>query len=103
MYKEWMNMKWTTKDFRLKNDFDKRLWVRLPDEKSEEEVEPINLMMDKTGEFNEVAKKYIISGMRECNQRFIIIMTYNLMWTHAGELKILNLSGDRLGHLRIIH
>ena len=35
-------------------------------------------------------------------QCFIIIMTYNLMWTHAGELKILNLTDDRLGHLRII-
>ena len=30
-------------------------------------------------------------------------MAYNLMWTQDGELKILNLTDDRLGHLRIIH
>ena len=59
MYKEWMNEKWTKKDFHLNNDDDKRLWVRLPDGKNEEEVESINLMMDKTGEFNEVVNKYI--------------------------------------------
>ena len=54
-----MNEKWTKKDFYLNNDDDKRLWVRLPDGRSEEEVESINLMMDKTGEFNEVVNKYI--------------------------------------------
>ena len=31
------------------------------------------------------------------------MMAYNLMWTHAGEPKILNLTDDRLGHLRIVH
>ena len=103
MYKEWMNEKRTKKDFRLNNDYDNRLWVRLPDGKSEEEVEPMNLMMDKTGEFNEVAKKYILNGLREYNQCLITIMAYNLMWTHAGELQILNLTDDQLGHLRIIH
>ena len=56
MYKEWMNEKRTKKDFRINNDDDNRLWVRLPDGKSEEEVEPMNLMMDETGEFNEVVK-----------------------------------------------
>ena len=30
-------------------------------------------------------------------------MAYNLMWIQDGELKILNLIDDRLGHLRIIH
>ena len=35
-------------------------------------------------------------------QCFIIIMTYNLMWTHDRELKILTLTDDRLGHIRII-
>ena len=102
VYKEWMNEKRTKKDFRFKNDDDKRLWVRLPDGKSEEEVEPTNLMMDETGEFSEVAKKYIISGMRDYPQCFITIMACNLIWTHAGELKILNLTDDRLGHLRIV-
>ena len=65
MYKEWMNEKRTKKDFRLKNDDEKRLWVGLPGGKSEEEVEPINLIFDETDEFNEVAKKYILNGMRE--------------------------------------
>ena len=103
MYKEWMNEKRTKKDFRLKNDDEKRLWVGLPGEKSEEEVEPINLVFDETDEFNEVAKKYILNGMREYNQCFITIMAYNLMWIHALEAKILNLTDDRLGHLRITH
>ena len=47
-------------------------------------------------------KKYIIKGMREYSQCFITIMAYNLMWTHPGEAKILNLTDDRLGHLRIV-
>ena len=64
MYKEWMNEKRTKKDFRLKNDDDNILWVRLPDGKSDEEVEPNNLVFDETDEFIEVAKKYIINGMR---------------------------------------
>ena len=102
MYKEWMNEKRTKKDFRLKNDDDKRLWVRLPDGKSEEEVEPINLMFDEREEFNEVLKKYILNDMRDYPQCFITIMAYNLMWTHAGKLKILNLTDDRVGHLRIV-
>ena len=103
MYKECMNEKRTKKDFRLKNDDGKRLWARLRDGKSEEEVEPINMMMDETDDFNEVAKKYILNGLRKYNQCFITIMAYNLMWTHDRELKILNLTDDRLGHLRIIH
>ena len=36
-------------------------------------------------------------------QCFITIMGYNLMWTHDGELKILNFTDNRLGYLRIIH
>ena len=103
MYKEWMNEKRTKKDFLLKNDDDNILWVCLPDGKSEEEVEPINLVFDETDEFIEVTKKYILNGMCEYNQCFITIMAYNLMWTHASEAKILNLTDDRLGHLRIIH
>ena len=102
MYKDWMKEKRTKKDFRLKNDDDNRLWVRLPGEKSEEEVEPINLVFDESEEFNKIVKKYILNGMREYNQCFITIMAYNLMWTHAGEAKILNLTDDRLGHLRIV-
>ena len=99
-----MNEKRTKKDFRIKNDDDNRLWVRLPDGKSEEEVEPIYLMMDESGKFNEVAKKYILNGMHNNAQCFITIMAYYLMWAHAGELKILNLTtDDRLRHLRIIH
>ena len=97
-----MNEKRTKKDFRLKNDDDNRLWVRLPYEKSDEEVEPINLVFDETDEFNEVVKKFIIKGMREYNQCFVTIMAYNLMWTHAGDPKILNLTDDRLGHLHIV-
>ena len=96
MYKEWMKEKRTKKDFRLNNDDDNRLWVRLPDGKSDEEVEPINLVFDETNEFNEVLKKFIINGMREYNQCFITIMAYNLMLTHDGDPKILNLTDDRL-------
>ena len=102
MYKDWMNEKRTKKDFRLNNDDDNRLWVRLPDRKSEEEVEPINLVFDETDEFNEVVKNFIIKGMREYSQCFVTIMAYNLMWTHDGDPKILNLTDDRLGHLRIV-
>ena len=47
-------------------------------------------------------KKYILNGMRDYPQCFITIMAYNLMWTHAREPKILNLTDDRLGHLRIV-
>ena len=68
-----MNEKRTKKDFRLKNDDDKRLWVRLPGEKGDEEVEPINLIFDETEEFNEIVKKFIIKGMREYNQCFVTI------------------------------
>ena len=89
MYKEWMNEKRTKKDFRLKNDGDKRLWVRLPDGKSEEEVEPINSMMNEMDQFNEVAKKYILNGICDYPQCLITIMAYNLMWTHAWECILL--------------
>ena len=49
MYKEWMNEKRTKKDFRIQNDDDneRRIWVYLPDEKNEEEVEPLNLMINE--------------------------------------------------------
>ena len=102
MYKEWVKEKRTKKDFRLNNDDDNRLWVRLPDGKSDEEVEPINLVFDETNEFNEIVKNFIIKGMREYSQCFITIMGYNLMLTHDGDPKILNLTDDRLGHLRIV-
>ena len=102
MYKKWMNEKRTKKDFNIHND-EKRIWVNLSDGKSKEEVELLNLMIDESGEFNEVAKKYILNGMRDYPQCFITIIAYNLMWTQDGELKILNLTDDRLGHLRIIH
>ena len=102
MYKEWINEKRTKKDFRLNNDDDNRLWVRLPDGKSDEEVGPINLVFDETDEFNEVVKKYILNGMREYNQCFITMLVYIHMWTHDGDPKILNLTDDRLGHLRIV-
>ena len=81
MYKEWMNEKRTKKDFRIhkdddesriwvrfpdgnrihKDDDESRIWVRFPDGKSEEEVEPLNLMMDEKhrDELKEVAKKHI--------------------------------------------
>ena len=104
MYKKWMNEKRTKKDFCIhKNDNEKRIWIHSSDGKSKEEVEPLNLMIDEIGEFNEVAKKYILNGMRDYPQCFFTIMAYNLMWTQDGELKILNLTDDRLGHLRIIH
>ena len=95
MYNEWMNEKRTKKDFRIKNDYEKSNWVRLPDGKSEEEVESLNLMFDETDEFSEVAKKYILNRMRDYLQCFITIMTYNLMWTQDGEAKIPNLTNDR--------
>ena len=47
-------------------------------------------------------KNFIIKGMREYSQCFITIMAYNLMLTHDGDPKILNLTDDRLGHLRIV-
>ena len=78
------------------------MWVQLPNNNREEEVEPINLMFDETCEFNEVAKKYILNGMHEYNQCFVTIMAYILMWIHAREPKILNLTDDRLGYLRIV-
>ena len=96
-----MKEKRTKKYFRLKND-DNRLWVRLPGEKGNEEVEPINLVFDESEEFNEVVKKFIMTGMREYNQCFITIMAYNLMLTHDRDPKILNLTDDRLGHLHIV-
>ena len=103
MYKEWMNEKWTKKYFLIhKDDDERRIWVRLPDGKSEEEVEPLNLMIDETDKFSEVAKKYILNGMRDYSQCFITIMAYNLMWKQDGESKILNLTDYRLGHLHII-
>ena len=112
MYKEWMNEKRTKKDFRLKNDDDKRLWVRLPGEKGDEEVEPINLVFDESEEFNEIVKKFIMTGMREYNQCFVTIMAYNLMlnmteiprfstspmidWdTSASFAEIVSMSGSR--------
>ena len=81
MYKEWMNEKWTKKVFCiLKDDDERRIWVRTPDGKNEEEkVESLNLMIDETVEFNEVAKKYILNGMHDYPQCFITIMAYNLM------------------------
>ena len=60
------------------------MWVHLPNDNREEKVEPINLILDETDEFIEVAKKYILNGMREYNQCFIAIMAYNLMWIYAG-------------------
>ena len=61
-------------------------------------------MMDESGKFNEVAKKYILNGMRDYPHCFITIMAYYLIWTHAGELKILNLTtDDRLRNLHIIY
>ena len=104
MCKEWMNEKRTKKDFLIhKDDDETRILVRLPDGKSEEEVEPLNLMIDETGEFNEVVKKYILNGMSDYPQCFITIMAYNLIWTQNGELKILTLTDYRLGHLLIFH
>ena len=66
-------------------------------------MEPINLVFDESEEFNEVAKKYILNGLHDYPQCFITIMAYNLMWTQDGELKIFNLTDNRLGHFRIIH
>ena len=66
MYKEWMNEKWTKKDFRIhKDDDEKRIWVYLPDGKNEEEVELLNLMIDESEEFNEVTKNYILNEIRD--------------------------------------
>ena len=65
-------------------------------------MEPINLVFDESSEFNETVKKFIMTGMREYSQCFITIMAYNLMLTHDGDPKILNLTDDRLGHLRIV-
>ena len=50
-------------------------------------------MFDETGEYNKMVKKHILNGMRDYLQCFI----------HVGKLKILNLTEDQLGHLRIIH
>ena len=99
-----MNEKRTKKDFRIHmGDDKKRVWVCLQNGKSEEEVELLNLMIDESGEFNEVTKKHILHGMRDYSQCFITIMEYNLIRTQDEELQILNLTDYRLGHLRIIH
>ena len=80
MYKEWMNEKRSKKDFHIhKDDNERRIWIYLPDGKSEEEVEPLNLMIDESDEFNEVAKNHILNGMRDYPQCFNTIMVYNLM------------------------
>ena len=107
MSKEWMNVKRTKKDFRTRYDIDeKKVWVRLPDSNSEEEVKPLQLLMNEPSrnEFKQLAKKYIMNGLRDYAQCFTDIMAYNLM--HApqnSELKILPLTDDRLGSLRIVH
>ena len=74
MYKEWMNEKRTKKDFHIKNDNERRIWVYLSDRKNEEEVKPLNLMMDESDEFNEVAKKWILKGW------VIILSISSLSW-----------------------
>ena len=51
-----MKEKRTKKGFRLKNDDNNKLLVRLPDGKSDEDVEPIILIFDETDEFNEIVK-----------------------------------------------
>ena len=66
-------------------------------------MELLNLMIDESEEFNEVTKNYILNEIRDYPQCFITIMAYILIWTQDGELKILNLTNDRLGHLHIIH
>ena len=86
-----------------KDDNERRRWECLSDGKNEEEMESWNLMIDESGEFNEVTKKHILYGKHDYSQCFIIIIAYNLMWTQDGELKILNLTDDRLGYLRVIH
>ena len=107
MSKEWMNVKRTKKDFRTRVDIDeKKVWVHLPDNNNEEEVIPLNLVLNEKDkdEFREVMKKYIMKGMRDYPQCFVTIMAYNLMEVpQNSELKILNLTDDRLGHLRIVH
>ena len=82
MVKEWMNVKRTKKDFRTRYDIDEeKVWVHLPDGKSEEEVEPLQLLVNEKNkdEFKEVAKKYIMNGLRDYAQCFVMIMVYNLM------------------------
>ena len=49
-------------------------------------MESLNLMIDESGEFNEVVKKCILNGMRDYPQCFITIMAYSLMRTQDGEL-----------------
>ena len=41
--------------------------------------------------------------MRDYPQRFITIKAYNMIVSCDNELQIVNLTDDRLGHLRIIH
>ena len=81
MYKEWMNEKPTKKDFYIQeNEEEKKVWVSLPDGKSEKKMEPLNLMMNDKhrDKLKDVAKKYILNGMRDYPQCFITIMAYNL-------------------------
>ena len=47
MYKEWMNEKQTKKEFHIHNNDERRIWVRLLEGKSEDKVEPLNLMFDE--------------------------------------------------------
>ena len=99
-----MNKKRIKKDFHIhKDDNERRIWIHLSDRKNEEEVELLNLMMDESGEFNELVKKYILNRMCDYPQCFITIIAYNLIWTQDRKLKILNLTDYRLGHLHIFH
>ena len=106
MFKEWINVKRTKKDFRTRSDIDEeKVWVRLPDDRNEQNVIPLNLILNERHkeEFKEVAKKYITNGMRDYPQCYTDIMAYNLMKAlQNSELKPLSLTDKRLGYFHIV-
>ena len=106
MVKEWMNVKRTKKDFRTRSDIDEeKVWVRLLDGSSEQEVIPLNLILNERHkeEFKKIAKKYITKAMRHYPQCYTEIMAYNLMKAlQNSELKPLSLTDKRLGYFHIV-
>ena len=102
MVKEWMNVKRTKKDFRTRYDIDEeKVWVHLPDGKSEEEVEPLQLLVNEKNkdEFKEVAKKYIMNGLRDYAQTspmivwVIFVLFIKIVWAKPERLRRVSMNG----------
>ena len=104
MYKEWMNEKRTKKDFRIQNDDDneRRIWVYLPDEKNEEEVEPLNLMINEFT--NSCPKPWSTDISRSYRSMWSIWIgiTTNSSTIHKSTIRNVS-TGSRVCRLRVSH